>query len=360
MASLHDFLASSYQREHVSLLGRASIALLPILDFLAREGFSKKIALPSFLCPSPLAAICEAEWEPYFCDVSLVDGNVSSFEIDKAVAAGVNVFFLVHLFGNPNSATARLLEIQKTKKIFVIEDACQALGAWHNGKPCGTFGDVSLFSFGHTKTIDVKGGGAALTDELLLKEYIDSFDFKNSSLLRIPTDVSGYFYAAQKAFFADPDHSPAHFSGLVDIYRQSLGRSWNESWVDPILERLGHLEKVVALRREKQQLYREGLQGIVPLEWSENASPWRYAFRVPGLSWDQQRQLSEAVRAVGTNLSNWYYPTHWMYGTHGSHLEWTSQFSREIFQLWLDDDTDFEMVNQNIKTFNEAYQRFHG
>jgi len=71
---------------------------------------------------------------------------------------------LVHLYGMPAKMN-RILEIAAKYDIPVIEDAAEALGSSINGRKCGTFGKLSVFSFNGNKIITTSGGGALLSDD---------------------------------------------------------------------------------------------------------------------------------------------------------------------------------------------------
>jgi dTDP-4-amino-4,6-dideoxygalactose transaminase len=66
---------------------------------------------------------------------------------------------LPHLFGNP-ADTAPIVELARSRKISVIDDAAQALGATIDGQPAGSFGDAGILSFGPEKISSGLGGGA--------------------------------------------------------------------------------------------------------------------------------------------------------------------------------------------------------
>ena len=74
-----------------------------------------------------------------------------------------------HLYGMP-AKVDQILQIAAKYEIPVIEDAAEALGSSVNGQKCGTFGDLSVFSFNGNKIITTSGGGALLTDEEKIAE----------------------------------------------------------------------------------------------------------------------------------------------------------------------------------------------
>lgn len=98
-------------------------------------------------------------------DVDKDSLNVSIDTIKKAVTKKTKAIVLVHLYGNPVDM-APILKFAKSRKIFVIEDCAQSIGALYKNKKVGSFGDVSCFSFYPTKNLGAFGdGGAILTNK---------------------------------------------------------------------------------------------------------------------------------------------------------------------------------------------------
>ena len=78
----------------------------------------------------------------------------------------------MHTFGVPCSID-EIKSICDEAKIFLIEDAAEALGSKVNGKMCGTFGTAGIYSFNGNKLITTGGGGASL---LPMKNCHQKFD----------------------------------------------------------------------------------------------------------------------------------------------------------------------------------------
>ena len=70
----------------------------------------------------------------------------------------------MHTFGHP-CRMEELMALANAWEIPVVEDAAEALGAYYNGRHCGTFGKLDVFSFNGNKIITSGGGGAIVTDD---------------------------------------------------------------------------------------------------------------------------------------------------------------------------------------------------
>ena len=70
---------------------------------------------------------------------------------------------LPHTLGNPNEMDT-IMELAEENDLFVIEDACDALGSKYNGQYLSTFGDIGTFSFYPAHHITMGEGGAVVTN----------------------------------------------------------------------------------------------------------------------------------------------------------------------------------------------------
>ncbi|WP_143960505.1 DegT/DnrJ/EryC1/StrS family aminotransferase [Litoribacter populi] len=92
--------------------------------------------------------------DPYICEETI--------KKMKAQNKKPKAMLVVHLYGMP-AKMAELLHISELYDIPLIEDAAEALGATYEGKACGTFGEMGIYSFNGNKIITTGGGGALIT-----------------------------------------------------------------------------------------------------------------------------------------------------------------------------------------------------
>ncbi len=97
----------------------------------------------------------------------LVDCDPQYYTIDpaqaeRAITPRTKAIIPVHLYGQPADMDP-ILEIARRRKLYVIEDACQAHGAEYKGRRCGTMGDIAAFSFYPGKNLGAYGDGGAVT-----------------------------------------------------------------------------------------------------------------------------------------------------------------------------------------------------
>jgi dTDP-4-amino-4,6-dideoxygalactose transaminase len=101
---------------------------------------------------------------PIFYDVnSLDDWNPNINDIISKVTSKTKAIIVVHFAGYPIEDIVRLVEFCKDKNIILIEDVAHAVGGSYDGEKCGTFGDMSCFSFFSNKNLSTGEGGMFVT-----------------------------------------------------------------------------------------------------------------------------------------------------------------------------------------------------
>ncbi|MFH1666488.1 MAG: lipopolysaccharide biosynthesis protein RfbH [Elusimicrobiota bacterium] len=117
--------------------------------------------------PTTLAPIVQNGLIPVFVDIELGTYNIISGEIKKALSSKTRAVMFAHTLGNPCKMD-EITDIAKKNGLYMIEDACDALGSNYDGKRCGSFGDFSTFSFYAAHHITMGEGGALATDDINL------------------------------------------------------------------------------------------------------------------------------------------------------------------------------------------------
>jgi dTDP-4-amino-4,6-dideoxygalactose transaminase len=101
---------------------------------------------------------------PVFVDVDKETFNIDATKIEEKITSKTKAIMPVHIFGQAADMD-EINEIAKKHNLYVIEDACQAVGGKYKGRKIGTLGDVACFSFFPTKNLGCAGdGGIIVTD----------------------------------------------------------------------------------------------------------------------------------------------------------------------------------------------------
>lgn len=138
-----------------------SDALLLSLMAMGVKAGDEVITVP-FTFFATAGAISRLGAKPVFVDIQPDTFNIDPRHIEKAITSRTKAIMPVHLFGQCADMAA-INEIAKRKNIYVIEDACQAIGAAQQGTRAGVLGDTGCFSFFPTKNLGGFGDGGLIT-----------------------------------------------------------------------------------------------------------------------------------------------------------------------------------------------------
>jgi len=99
---------------------------------------------------------------PVFADVYMETWLLSTQDVERKITPKTKAVVGIHTYGNVCSKS--LSNICKKNNIFYIEDCAEAFMSYIDGQPCGSYGDISIYSFHATKTITTGEGGAITTN----------------------------------------------------------------------------------------------------------------------------------------------------------------------------------------------------
>lgn len=124
--------------------------------------------------PTTVTPILQNNLVPVYVDVDLPTYVADHRKIEEAIGPKTKAIMMAHTLGNPIQL-AEISRIAKESNLWVIEDACDALGGKFDGQMLGTFGDLATLSFYPAHHITTGEGGAVLTKHAYLKPLIESF-----------------------------------------------------------------------------------------------------------------------------------------------------------------------------------------
>ena len=119
-------------------------------------------------------AISSTGATPVLVDVDPRSYNVDPNAVRAVITPRTRAIIPVHLYGLPAEMDA-INEIAAEHGLAVLEDACQAHGAWYKGRRAGSLGHAAAFSFYPGKNLGAYGdGGAIVTDDGALAAQLRS------------------------------------------------------------------------------------------------------------------------------------------------------------------------------------------
>lgn len=169
VAELEEKVAALSDCRHAVGVSSGTDALLCALMSLEIGPGAEAITTP-FTFFATAGCIARAGATPVFVDIDPRTYNIDPERIERAITPRTKAIIPVHLFGQVCDMDP-ILEIAERHKLFVIEDAAQAISATYKGRKAGSMGTVGCFSFFPSKNLGGAGdGGMLVTNDAALHE----------------------------------------------------------------------------------------------------------------------------------------------------------------------------------------------
>ncbi|MEA2489490.1 MAG: perosamine synthetase, partial [Acidobacteriota bacterium] len=155
-------------RAHGIAVANGSVALDLAFAALQLEPGSEVI-LPTFTIISCAAAIVRAGLRPVLVDCDPRTWNMTAADVEAKITPKTRAILVVHIYGLPVEMDL-ILALAERHGLQIVEDAAEMHGQVYNGRRCGSFGALSIFSFYPNKVITTGEGGMVVTDDPALAE----------------------------------------------------------------------------------------------------------------------------------------------------------------------------------------------
>ena len=167
------------QRGGVATSSGTAALHLALLALGVHEG--DEVVIPSYVCTAVLNAVHHTQALPVLCDVDPETGNLDYADARRCFTARTRAIVVPHMFGHPAD-----VDWVADCPVPVVEDCAQALGACWRGRPVGSFGTISVYSFYATKVITTGEGGLACSSSPeLLERMRDARDYDGQAVYRV-------------------------------------------------------------------------------------------------------------------------------------------------------------------------------
>ena len=277
--------AARIGRKYAVAVTNGTAALDAAVDALG-IGVGDEIILPTFAIISCILQIVRSGATPVLVDSDPITWNMDATKIEAKITKRTKAIMVVHTYGLPVDMSP-LLVIAKRHGLKVIEDAAEMHGQTYCDKPCGSFGDISTFSFYSNKHITTGEGGMIVTDD--------------AELAQTCRDLRNLCFQPQKRFV----HERLGWNLRMTNMQAALG-----------LAQLERLDEFVTIKRQMGALYTKLLvctPGIqLPLARTDYADNiyWVYGLVLNDtLGFDAQEAMRRlAAKGVGTRP--FFHPLH--------------------------------------------------
>ena len=195
-----------------------------------------EVILPTFTIISCAAAIVRSGAKPVLVDCDPLTWNMDLKQVVAAITPRTKAIMAVHIYGLPVDMDP-LLDLAQQHGLKVIEDAAEMLGQTYRGRPCGSVGDLSVFSFYPNKLVTTGEGGMLLTDDDALADRCRG--------------LRNLCFQSERRFV----HEELGWNLRMSNLQAAVG-----------VAQLEQLDEFVAIKRRIGRRYTECLQGLAGIE----------------------------------------------------------------------------------------------
>jgi perosamine synthetase len=258
-------------RRHGIAVCNGTAAIDAAVDALG-IGPGDEVIMPAFTIISCVAQIVRAGAVPVLVDSDPVTWNMDVAQIEARIGPRTKAIMVVHTYGLPVDMDP-VLALASRHGLKLIEDAAEAHGQTYKGRPCGSFGDLSTFSFYPNKHVTTGEGGMIMADDERLADDCRS--------------LRNLCFQPQRRFV----HERLGWNLRMTNLQAALG-----------LAQLERLDEFIARKRTMGARYTERLHGLpgvrLPTARSEGAENHYWVY---GLVVDESTGLDavEAMRRLG-------------------------------------------------------------
>ncbi len=256
---------------------------------LAMKSLSLKpgdeVIIPTFTIISCAAAVLGAGGVPVLVDADPETWGPSVSSISEKISDRTRAIMPVHIYGHSCDMDP-IMEMATENNLAVIEDSAEAHGALYKGNRCGSFGDMSCFSFYANKMITTGEGGMILTNDKSLAARLQS--------------ARNLCFQAERRF-----------------YHEELGSNYRITNVQAAigLAQLEAIDSIIRVKREIADAYTARLRDIQGLElpieqpWARNVY-WVYGIVLDEMYGRSAVDLSKAIKEKGIDSRPFFLGMH--------------------------------------------------
>ena len=233
-----------YMKTEKAIVTMNGTAALQLALLALGVGSGDEVIVPSLTFISPVNTIKYVGAEPVFVDVCRDTFVMDVEKIEELITSKTKAIMPVHIYGHPVDM-GKLMEIAKKYKLFVIEDATEALGSMYKGKMVGTIGDAGCFSFNGNKLITTGAGGMLVTNNVSLGDRVKFL----STQTKVVTENNAFYHPEIGYNFRMPNMLAAMGVGQLEKIEEYLSiKRENATYYNKLLQDV----KGITLPAEKE------------------------------------------------------------------------------------------------------------
>jgi perosamine synthetase len=272
VAEFEQKMAAYTNRQHGIAVANGSAALDIAVKAL-NIGPGDEVIMPTFTIISPAQSVVTAGAKPVLVDSDPDTWNMDVNQIEARITSATKAILVVHTYGLPVDMDP-VLSLCERYGLKLIEDAAEMHGQTYKGRMCGSFGDISIFSFYPNKHITTGEGGMLLCND-------EALAARCRKLRNLAFEPEGRRFV----------HHEIGWNYRMTNMQAALG-----------VAQLERIEEHIARKRWIGNLYRKGLEGLkgvqLPLQATHYAENIYWVF---GLVADSEEYATELVNKLANH-----------------------------------------------------------
>jgi len=249
-------------------------------------GPGDEVIMPTFTIISCAASIVRAGAKPVVVDSNIDTWNMDVQQVEAKITPQTKAIMVVHIYGLPVDMNP-VIDLAKKHNLYIIEDAAEVIGQNYYDKPCGSFGDISVFSFYPNKHITTGEGGMVLTDDKELAERCAS--------------LRNLCFKPEQRFIHDELGWNFRFSNI----QAAIG-----------VAQIEKLDKSVARKREIGKRYLKNLENLDDIQLPVDNMPyaenifWIMGILIKTPKFEDAKSVMHKLKEIGIGTRPFFWPMH--------------------------------------------------
>lgn len=314
---------------------------------VAHDVKGKEVIVPSMTFVSTATTILLAGGIPVFSEMERDTFGIDVEDVKKRITKKTKAIIPIHYAGYPARDIVKLRKLAKDKKILLIEDAAESLGARIGKKMVGTYGDSGMFSFCQNKIISTGEGGLIVTNSREI--YEKSKLIRSHGRLELEED----FFSTTK----DNDYIEIGYNYRMPTMLAALGMS-----------QLSKIQKVIDMRRKNADYLTKHLSKIGGIEFLHrlpNHYQVHWVFTIILKNEKTREGLKDYLASKGIMSKVYYAPVHLKtiykgYGYKKGDLPFTEKLTKRILTIPFYPHMKKKEMNYLIKSIKDYFKKGGG
>ena len=269
--------------QHAASVCNGTVALHLALLALG-IGPGDEVIVPTLTYVASVNAITYTGATPVFVDSLRATWQIDSEDVRRHISPRTRAIMLVHLYGQSCDMDS-LMAVASEHRLFIVEDCAEAFGSLYKGRPIGSFGDISAFSFFGNKTITTGEGGMVVSND--------------KTLIERARHIKGQGLAAHREYW----HDVIGYNYRMTNIEAAIG-----------LAQLERADLFIARKRQLASLYAAGLKDL-PIELHAEAQGTKHTYWMISLlveNAELREPLRDHLAKDGIETRPLFYPVHTM------------------------------------------------